>query len=378
MQETPQKNSDKMNIPFVDLKAQYESIKGEIDAAIATVLENTSFIGGKNVSDFKANFENFYGVDYCVPCANGTDALYIAMKMMGIGIGDEVITTASSWISTSETISQTGARPVFIDIDKYYTIDPTKIEAKITSKTKAIIPVHLYGQMCDMPAIMAIAKRHNLKVIEDCAQSHLSSLDQKMAGLWGDAGTFSFYPGKNLGAYGDAGCLITNSEKLAIDCKRYANHGALVKHEHEIEGINSRLDGLQAAVLNVKIPHLKKWTAERERVGNSYLELLSDLAEIQLPLLRPNSSHSFHVFGIKVNERTKLQEFLKEKGVPTQIHYPRAMPFMKAYEHQGATIADFPNSFDLQEKELSLPIFPEMTNEQITKVCDSIKEYFNV
>tara|TARA_R110002050_G_scaffold13971_2_gene44464 strand:+ start:9286 stop:10389 length:1104 start_codon:yes stop_codon:yes gene_type:complete len=366
-----------MSIPFVDLKAQYDSIKNEIDAAIASVLEDTAFIGGEHVSDFKANFEKFYGADYCVPCANGTDALYIAMKMMGIGSGDEVITTSSSWISTSETVSQTGAQPIFVDVDEYYTIDPTKIEAKITSSTKAIIPVHLYGQMCDMPAIMAIAKKHRLKVIEDCAQSHLSSLENKRAGLWGDAGTFSFYPGKNLGAYGDAGCLITNDEKLATDCQRYANHGALVKHQHDIEGINSRLDGLQAAVLNVKLPHLTKWTIERDRVGRRYLELLADVSEIELPKLRPNTLHSFHVFGIKVNDRSQIQEYLKSKGVPTQIHYPHAMPFMKAYAYLNARPADYPNSHDLQERELSLPIYPEMTDEQIVFVADSIKSYFN-
>jgi len=366
-----------MQIHFVDLKAQYHSLKEEMDSAIADVLENTAFIGGENVSAFQRNFEQFYGVRHCVPCANGTDALYIAMKMMGIGAGAEVITTASSWISTSETISQTGAQPVFVDIDQFYTIDPSQIEAKITSRTKAIIPVHLYGQMCDMPSIMQIAKKHNLKVIEDCAQSHISELNGTRAGIWGHAGTFSFYPGKNLGAYGDAGCLITNNEQLATECKRYANHGALIKHQHDIEGINSRLDGLQAAILNVKLPHLVKWTDERIRVGSRYLELLADVKQIQLPKMRPDTLHSFHVFGIKFDDRKALQNFLNAKGIPTQIHYPNAMPFMKAYESLGAKPENFPNAYDLQEKEISLPIYPEMSDAQILYVTDAIKEFFN-
>ncbi|MGF1532252.1 MAG: DegT/DnrJ/EryC1/StrS family aminotransferase [Bernardetiaceae bacterium] len=365
-----------MNIPFVDLKAQYHSLKPEMDAAIADVLENTAFIGGSHVSSFAENFAQTYGVKHCVPCANGTDALYIAMRMLGIGAGDEVITTAMSWISTSETISQTGATPVFVDADEYHTLDAAAIEAKITPRTKAIIPVHLYGQMADMEQIMAIAQQHNLKVIEDCAQSHFSELHGKRAGLWGDVATFSFYPGKNLGAYGDAGCLITNDEALATACKRYANHGALVKHHHEIEGINSRLDGLQAAVLNVKLPHILHWTAARQQVAHQYMEQLSDIAQLELPLIRPKSEHSFHVFAVKVPERAPFQEFLQSKGIATQVHYPNAMPFMPAYAHQKAQPEDYPNAFDLQNREVSLPIFPEMTEQQVNYVTDQIRSFF--
>jgi len=365
-----------MNIQFVDLKAQYLTLKKEIDAAIFDVIENSSFIGGKHVQDFQTNFEKIYGVKNCVPLANGTDALYIAMKMMGIGLGDEVITTASSWISTSETITQTGATPVFVDIDEYYTIDVSLIEEKISEKTKAIIPVHLYGQMADMESLMRIAQKYNLRVIEDCAQSHFSSLNGKFAGLWGDIGTFSFYPGKNLGAYGDAGCLITDNEDLAVRCKRYANHGALVKHHHEIEGINSRLDGIQAAVLNVKLPYIKEWTEGRQRVARSYIEGLNDIKNVVLPLNRPNTEHSFHVFGIKVHNREELQAFLKQKGIPTQIHYPKAMPFMPAYAHQAAKPENYPNAYSLQNSELSLPIYPEMRDEEVKYVCDSLKEHF--
>lgn len=365
-----------MNIPFLDLKAQYYNLKEDIDKAIWSVIENTAFIGGEDVDRFREGFAKLYGVQHCVPCGNGTDALYIAMKMMGIGPGDQVITTASSWISTSETITQTGAQPVFIDIDEYYTIGANKIENKITGRTKAIIPVHLYGQVCNMPDIKRIAQSHNLKVIEDCAQSHLSSLGGKYAGLWGDIATFSFYPGKNLGAYGDAGCIITDNEELATACKRFANHGSLTKHNHEIEGINSRLDSIQAAVLNVKLPHLRKWTEERIRVANIYLELLKELPQVELPKIRKESVHSFHVFAIKVPNRNSLKRYLGEKGVATQVHYPRAMPFMKAYSSLGAGKGDYPNAYDLQERQLSLPIYPEMSDQQVAYVVDCIKSFY--
>lgn len=366
-----------MNIPFVDLKAQYHSIKEEIDAAIADVMENTAFIGGLHVSKFANQFEDIYGVENCVPCANGTDALYIGLKTLGIGPGDEVITTASSWISTSETITQTGARVVFVDIDEFNTIDPSKIEAVITKRTKAIIPVHLYGQMCDMNAIMEIAKKNNLFVIEDCAQSHFSSFDGILAGVRGEFGTFSFYPGKNLGAYGDAGCIITGDDSLAAKAKMFANHGAKIKHQHQIEGINSRLDGLQAAILSVKLKYILDWTSERERVALAYNHLLSGVDEIEMPKVRPGSRHTYHVYGIRTNERDDLRDYLKEKGIPAQIHYPYALPLMPAYSYLGHNTDDFPAAYNLQNTELSLPIFPEMTQDQIQVVAQAIKEFYN-
>ena len=364
-----------MKVPYVDLKAQYLSLKNEMDAKISDILENTAFVGGKELQNFSCDFAELYDVKHCIPLANGTDALFIAMKMMGIGVGDEVITTASSWISTSETITLTGAQPVFVDVDKFYTIDSNLIEEKITSRTKAIIPVHLYGQMADMPRINEIASKHNLKVIEDCAQSHFSDLSRVRAGNWGDVGTFSFYPGKNLGAYGDAGCLITNADDLAMKVKRFANHGALKKHHHEVEGMNSRMDSIQAGVLNVKLPHILTWTEDRIKVANRYLENLKDIKGITLPLIRPNSKHSFHVFGIKVKEREGLKEWLSENGISSQVHYPRAMPFMEAYSYLNANSSDFPNSFELQNMELSLPIFPEMTFEQVDFVSEKVKQY---
>ena len=366
----------KMKVPFVDLKTQYKSIKQDIDNAIFSVLEETSFIGGKHVEAFEENFARLYGAKHCISLANGTDSLYIAMKMLGIGPGDEVITSAYSWISSSETISQTGATPVFIDIDEFFTIDPNQIESKITAKTKAIIPVHIHGQMCDMNVIMAIAEKHNLPIIEDCAQSHFSEFDGIRAGLRGIVGSFSFYPGKNLGAYGDAGCLITNDDELALKMRMYARHGALKKHQHQIEGINSRLDGLQAAILNVKLPHILNWTQQRINNAAVYDSCLEGISQVELPKVRPNTKHTYHLYVIKTEKRDELASFLKEKGVETAIHYPTALPNLKAYDYLGLVKEEFHKSTANETKILSLPMFPELTNEQIQYVADCIKEFY--
>lgn len=310
-----------MKVPFVDLKAQYLSIKEDIDKAIFSVIEETAFIGGKYVQNFEKEFAEKYGVKHCISVANGTDSLYIIMKMLGIGDGDEVITVANSWISSSETITQTGAKPVFVDIDPlYYTIDEKLIASKITSRTKAIMPVHLFGQMCDMDLIIDLAKQHGLFVIEDCAQSHFSEFNGHRAGTMGIAGSFSFYPGKNLGAYGDAGCIITNDDELADKCRIYARHGAKVKHKHVIEGINSRLDGLQAAILSNKLPHILDWTDKRIENASRYSKLLADIPEVICPRVRPNTKHTFHLYVVKVKDRTALAEYLSEQGIETAIH----------------------------------------------------------
>ena len=365
-----------MKVPFVDLKIQYEGIKSEIDSAIATVISETSFIGGKHVELFEENFAKLYGVKHCISLANGTDSLYISMKMLGIGSGDEVITSAYSWISSSETISQTGATPIFVDIDDFFTIDVTKIESRITSKTKAIIPVHIHGQMCDMNAITAIAEKYSLAIIEDCAQSHFSELDGTRAGLRGIVGSFSFYPGKNLGAYGDAGCLITNDDELALKMRMYARHGALKKHQHQIEGINSRLDGLQAAVLNVKLPHILNWTQQRINNAAVYDDCLKDIPQVELPKVRPNTKHTYHLYVIKAENRDGLASFLKDKGVETAVHYPTALPNLKAYDYLNLVKEEFHKSTTNETKILSLPMFPELTNEQIQYVTDCIKEFY--
>ncbi len=270
-----------MNIPFVDLKTQYQSIKTEIDAAIQNVIDESAFIKGKYVQAFEEEYAEAYGVKHVISCANGTDAIYITLKALGIGPGDDVITTALSWISSSETITLAGARVVFVDIDPdYYTIDVSKIEEKITSKTKAIIPVHLYGQPANIDAIIAIAEKHNLYVIEDCAQAHFAQWMGQNVGAIGIAGTFSFFPGKNLGAYGDAGCIISNNEDLAIKARMYASHGALKKHFHELEGINSRMDGMQAAILSVKMKHIKKWNDQKSIPKADIQALIDDIGRL--------------------------------------------------------------------------------------------------
>ena len=369
----------KMNIPFVDLKSQYKAIKVEIDTAIQTVIEETEFIGGRHVKEFEKNFCQVYGVDHCISVANGTDSLYIIMKMLGIGEGDEIITAANSWISSSETITQTGARPVFVDIDPdYYSINEDLLEDAITPKTKAIIVVHLHGQMCEIEKILEICRRHGIYLIEDCAQSHFSEWKGKRAGTFGIAGSFSFYPGKNLGAYGDAGCIITNDQELSIKCRMYARHGALTKHKHEIEGINSRMDGLQASVLNVKLPHIIKWTEARITNAQIYSSLLSGNSNICLPKVRPHSKHTFHLYVIRTKKRDELMEFLKSKGIETAIHYPTALPNLKAYQYLDYSANDFPVASKYQSEILSLPMYPELNPEMIRYVADQINCFYDL
>lgn len=366
-----------MKIPFVDLHAQYQSIKPAIDTAIKNVIGETAFIGGKYVKAFEQDFGSLYGVKHVISCANGTDSLYIIMKMLGIGEGDEVITVANSWISSSETISQVGAKPVFVDVDPvYYSMDEKLLEAAITPNTKAIIAVHLQGQMCDIEAIQNICKKHNIHLIEDCAQSHFSEYKGIRAGLRGVAGSFSFYPGKNLGAYGDAGCIITNDDALAEKCRMYANHGALKKHHHLIEGINSRLDGLQAAILSAKLPNILDWTEARIANAALYSRHLSDTPQLILPAIRPGSKHSFHLYVIRAERRDELMAFLKEQGIETAIHYPTALPNLPCYQYLGIRQGDFPVSTGMQAEILSLPLYPELTIDQIQYVAGSIRRFY--
>jgi dTDP-4-amino-4,6-dideoxygalactose transaminase len=365
-----------MKVPFVDLNAQYNSIKQEIDQAISSVISETAFINGKYVEKFESEFARKTGRNHCVGVANGTDAIYIVLKSLGIGPGDEVITTACSWIATSETISQAGARPVFADIDPdYYTIDPARIEEKITARTKAIIPVHLYGQTADMNAISSICNRHGLYLIEDCAQAHFAEYKGRIAGTFGIAATYSFYPGKNLGAYGDAGAIITSDEALAKKCRMYANHGSLKKHQHEIEGINSRLDGIQAAILSVKLPYIDTWNDRRFSNALLYNSYLKDVPLLTTPIIRPDSRHIFHVYCIRVEGRPELVNFLHDNGIDTSVHYPTALPFLPAYSGYHYEPGDFPVAFAYQSKILSLPMYPELSREQIIFISSKISEF---
>jgi dTDP-4-amino-4,6-dideoxygalactose transaminase len=351
------------------LHAQYLSIKADIDAAIAAVIAETAFVGGRFVKEFEQAFAADYGVKHCIPVANGTDAIYIALKMLEVGEGDEVITTAHSWISTSETISQTGARPVFVDVDDYFTIDVSLIEQAITPRTKAIIPVHLYGQPANMTGIMAIAAKHGLRVIEDCAQAHYAQWRGQRVGTFGDVATFSFYPGKNLGAYGDAGAIVTNDDELATKMRMYANHGALKKHSHLMEGINSRLDGIQAAILNAKLPYIHRWTAARQQLASWYDELLVGVDGVHIPLVREGATHVYHLYVIKVDRRADLMANLAAAGIETAVHYPVALPAMEAYRYldQGA-----PKAIENSARILSLPIFPELERSALQHVVDTL------
>jgi dTDP-4-amino-4,6-dideoxygalactose transaminase len=366
-----------MNIPLVDLKSQYRSIKENIDTAIKDVIEQTAFIGGHYVKEFEKEFAQLYGVKHVISCANGTDSLYIIMKMLGIGSGDEVITVANSWISSAETIGQTGATPVFIDVHPdYFSIDDDQIEKVITPRTKAIILVHLQGQSCDLDKIEKICKDKNIYLIEDCAQSHFSEYKGRRAGTVGIAGSFSFYPGKNLGAYGDAGCIITNDDELAARYRMYANHGALIKHKHEMEGINSRMDGLQAAILKAKLPYIIEWTEKRIVNAKLYDSYLAGIKQIQLPKVRPESKHTYHLYVIKAERRNELMAYLKEKGIETAIHYPTPLPNLPAYAHLNTKPADFPVATALQHQILSLPMYPELGEEQIKYIAEAISAFY--
>jgi dTDP-4-amino-4,6-dideoxygalactose transaminase len=366
-----------MNIPFVDLHAQYLSIKPEIDAAIAEVIAGSSFIRGPHVDRFEQNWARTLGVKHCISCANGTDALYIAMRALGVKPGDEILTSAHSWIATSETITQAGGRVVFCDTERdTFTIDPASIESKITSATVGIIPVHLYGQPADMDAIMAIAKKHNLWVIEDAAQAHLARYKGKLVGTIGDIATFSFYPGKNLGAYGDAGCIVTNNDRLADWMTTFARHGG--KGEHVMEGINSRMDGLQGAILNVKLPHLPGWIKARRRVAARYDELLKGVGDVVTPEAAPGREHVFHLYVIRTDKRDALRKYLTQNGIATVINYPKALPFYPAYAYLKHSPEDFPVVHANQSRILSLPIYPEMADEMISYVVDSIASFMEV
>ncbi|MEQ9423816.1 MAG: DegT/DnrJ/EryC1/StrS family aminotransferase [Cyclobacteriaceae bacterium] len=361
-----------MKVPFVDLKVQYLSIKNEIDEALEQVMTNTQFIGGRLVAEFEEQFAAFIGVQHCVGCANGTDAIEIALQSLGIGKGDEVIVPAMSWIATSEAVSTVGAKPIFVDTQSdYHTLNPALIGDKITPQTKAIIPVHLYGQPCDMDKIMAIARDNNLAVIEDCAQAHGAMFNGKKVGSYGDVATFSFYPGKNLGAYGDAGAIVTNDNQIAEKCRMIGNHGQKGKHNHIMEGRNSRLDTLQAAILTKKLKHIDHWNDRRKWVADQYSKLL-DQSPVILPLTQPNSDRVYHVFSILVDKRDEIKQLLEAKGVMTQVHYPHAMPMMPAYSHLSFTSKDFPAAFQLSQKQLSLPMYPELSLEQIEYVSDSL------
>ena len=361
-----------MKIPLVDLKTQYGSIKGEIDAAIASVLQDAVFIKGKYVDEFERHFADYLGIRHCIGVGNGTDAIFIELKALGIGPGDEVITAANTFIATSEAISLAGARPVFVDCHpETYNIDTERIEAAITPRTKAIIPVHLYGQPADMDPIMALAEKRNLTVLEDAAQAHGATYGGRRAGTFGTCASFSFYPGKNLGAYGDGGAIVTNDDALAQKMRMFANHGRKDKYLHEFEGVNSRLDTLQAAVLDVKLKHLEDWIERRRAVARQYDEALKGVVET--PTAMASARHVYHLYVIRVSDREMVQKKLLEDGIGTGVHYPVPLPLLPAYRHLGYQAKDFPVASRLADEILSIPINESMERPRVDYVVEKLK-----
>ena len=364
-------------IPFVDLKTQYKSIKDEVLAEINKVLDNTNYILGQQVADFEAQFAKFCDCKYAIGVASGTDALHLAIKALGIGEKDEVITVANTFIATVLAISYSGATPVLVDIDpKTYNIDIDKIEEKITEKTKAIIPVHLYGRPVDMDRLKAIADKHNLKIIEDACQAHGATFKGKKTGSFGIMGCFSFYPGKNLGAYGDGGAITTNDEQLYNNLKMMRNYGSPKKYYHDYIGYNSRLDTLQAAVLNVKLKYLKNWGDSRFANAKIYNEKLKGVGDIVTPDIDGLESHVFHLYVIRTKRRDELLKYLNENAVQCGIHYPVAIYDLGAYKDLNLSGKDFPVTDEISKEILSLPMFPELDQQQIDTVVSVIKKFF--
>jgi len=374
--DTTNRSETIVNVPFVDLHAQYLSIRDDIDKAISQVIAESAFIRGPHVEAFERAWADTVGVKHCVSCANGTDALLIAMRGLGIKPGDEVITAANSWISTSAMITQAGGRVVFCDVDPVtFTIDPAQLESKITARTVGIIPVHLYGQAADMDPIMAIAERHGLWVVEDCAQAHLATYKGRLVGTFGTAATFSFYPSKNLGAYGDAGCIVTNDDHLADWMAAFARHGG--KNEHVMEAINSRMDGLQAAILQAKLPHLPGWTKARRRHAWEYDTLLKGIGDVETPQVGAWRDHVYHLYVIRMARRDALKTHLTANGIGTVLNYPKALPFYPAYAYLGHKPEDFPVAYRNQSRILSLPMYPEIPTDMLHHVADQIRRFFD-
>jgi dTDP-4-amino-4,6-dideoxygalactose transaminase len=370
-----------MRVPLADLHAQYLLIKPEIDGAISRVIENSQFILGKAVSDFEQAFAQAHHVKYGVAVGSGTDALHASLWAFGIGSGDSVVTTPFTFIATVEAISLTGAQVLFVDIDpKTYTMDPLKLEHLLRThqpkNIKAVIPVHLYGHPADMSAIVDIAAKYKLKIIEDACQSHLARFKDTFVGNFGAPACFSFYPGKNLGAYGEAGGILTNDEKFAKKLRQLRDHGQSEKYKHEFWGHNYRMDGIQGAVLGVKLRYLGRWTARRREIAARYKEHLSGVGDLVMPHEAEGAFHVYHLFVVRTKQRTQLQKFLAEKEIATALHYPIPIHFQEAYKHLGYKKGDFPASELAADECVSLPMYAEMSNDQIEYVISNVRSFF--
>jgi len=364
-------------VPFLDLKRQYAQIKDEIDIAIKEVVDSAHFILGPNVSALEEKMAAFCGTKYGVGVASGTDALHLALLACGVGAGDEVITSPFTFVATADAIAYTGAKPVFVDIDpETYNIDPKKIEEKITKKTKAIMPVHLYGQPADMKAIMDIAKKHNLKVVEDAAQAIGAEYDGKKACSIGDAGCLSFFPTKNLGCFGDGGMVLTNSKDVYEKVKMLRGHGSKVTYHYDMIGFNSRLDALQAAIIRVKLKHINKWNDARIKNAEMYNELFKGSKDIVPAFVAPKTKSVFNQYTIRIKKRDELFAFLEKKGIGRMVYYPLSLHLQKAFAYLGGKAGDLPASESAEKEVLSLPIFPELKEEEIKEVAEAVLSFF--
>lgn len=366
-----------MKVPFNDLALLHHSIGEEIGEAIKTVIDGSGFVLSKAVSSFEQAFAKKLGVGHCIGVGNGTDALSISIKMLGIGAGDEVIVPANSFIATSEAVSISGATPVFADCDSYYGLCPNALKTKITSRTKAVIVVHLYGQAADIESISAICNDAGLIMLEDCAQSHFSSYKHSYTGCFGEAACYSFYPGKNLGALGDGGCIVTNNHNLAEKIRMYCNHGSMQHQKHVFEGSNSRLDGIQAAILEVKLKYIDNWNRQRLELAEAYTELLKINKHIVCPEIRPGAGHIFHLYVVRAQKRDELLQWLFKHNVQCGLHYEKALPFLPCYQQKNHSPAEFPVASEYQHLLLSLPIYPGMTAAQLKYTTNCIGEFYS-
>lgn len=363
-----------MKVPLVDLKRQYTSLEKDILDSMGEVLRSSSFILGPAVEKFENEFAHYCGAEHTVGVASGTDALLLTLKALDIGDGDEVLTVPNTFMATVDAIVRAGARPVFVEIDKdTYTIDVNQIEAKITKKTKVLLPVHLYGQPADMDKVLEIAKHYSLFVIEDACQAHGARYKNRRVGSLGDAGCFSFFPSKNLGAYGDGGAVVTNNQELAEKIKMLRNYGQKRKYFHEFVGYNSRLDSIQAAILSIKLKHLDRWNNLRKQHADAYRELLAGTREIVLPVEAPDRTHVYHLFVIRTPRRNALLEHLVSKGINCGIHYPVPIHLQHAYRLLGYHKGNFPATEQYADEILSLPMFPELTNDEIKYGTDAVR-----
>jgi len=364
------------SVPYLDLRAQLKPLRAEIDAAVARTLDNCSFCLGPDVGQFEKDFAKFCGAQHALGFNSGTSALHVAMLLLGIGPGDEVITTPYTFIATSWAISYCGAKPVYVDIDEAtFNLDPKKLEAAVTPRTKAVLPVHLYGQPFDVDTVAAICKKHNLPFVEDAAQAHGAKYKGKTVGALGDLACFSFYPAKNLGACGEGGALVTNNAALASRAKSLREHGSTVRYHHDEVGYNYRMEGLQGAVLGVKLKHLNAWTRERQRVAARYAELLAD-TPLQLPTVPAGNESAWHLYTVRLPRRDDLKKHLDTNGIGNAVHYPMPLHLQKAYVNLGYKPGDFPVAEKASREVLSLPMFPELTETQIQRVAAVVKGFF--